>query len=116
MKTLIVFDLDGTLAESKAAIDDEMRALLAGLLGVPHVQVSVISGGDWPQFQMQLLANLPQGADLTKLSLLPTCGTRFYRYADGGWNKLYSEDLNTGQEYSGVRAENPVQPPAADRA
>jgi predicted nucleic acid-binding protein len=29
---------------------------------------------------------------------------------------LYSEDLNTGQEYSGVRVENPFQPPPADRA
>jgi phosphomannomutase len=106
MKTLIVFDLDGTLAESKAAIDDEMRGLLAGLLGVPHVQVSVISGGDWPQFETQLLANLPQGADLTKLSLLPTCGTRFYRYSGGGWNKLYSEDLNPEQKARIVAALN----------
>ena len=106
MKTLIVFDLDGTLAQSKAAIDDEMRALLAGLLGVPHVQVSVISGGDWPQFETQLLANLPQGADLTKLSLLPTCGTRFYRYAGAGWNKLYSEDLNPEQKARIVAALN----------
>ncbi|MGC9992216.1 MAG: HAD-IIB family hydrolase [Candidatus Cybelea sp.] len=106
MKTLIVFDLDGTLAESKAAIDDEMRGLLAGLLGVPHVQVSVISGGDWPQFETQLLANLPQGADLTKLSLLPTCGTRFYRYAGGGWNKLYSEDLNPEQKERIIAALN----------
>ena len=29
MKKLIVFDLDGTLAESKAALDDEMAELLA---------------------------------------------------------------------------------------
>ena len=34
MKNLIVFDLDGTLAESKSAIDAEMAALLAGLLAV----------------------------------------------------------------------------------
>jgi hypothetical protein len=27
---------------------------------------------------------------------------------------LYSEDLNTGQDYSGVRVENPFQPPKAD--
>ncbi len=29
MKKLVVFDLDGTLAESKAPIDAEMAALLA---------------------------------------------------------------------------------------
>ena len=30
MKKLIVFDLDGTLAESKSSIDDEMSARLCG--------------------------------------------------------------------------------------
>jgi predicted nucleic acid-binding protein len=29
---------------------------------------------------------------------------------------LYSEDLNAGQDYSGVRVENPFQPPKAGRA
>ena len=42
MKKLIVFDLDGTLAESKAAIDNEMSVRLSALLTV--AQVSVISG------------------------------------------------------------------------
>ena len=48
MKKLIVFDLDGTLAESKSSVDSEMSALLYDLLAV--VKVAVISGGDWPQF------------------------------------------------------------------
>jgi predicted nucleic acid-binding protein len=33
--------------------------------------------------------------------------------AEMGCNVLYSEDLNTGQDYSGVRVENPFQPPKA---
>ena len=33
MKKLIVFDLDGTLAESKAPLDAEMSRLLGDLLG-----------------------------------------------------------------------------------
>ena len=33
MKKLVVFDLDGTLAESKSPIDAEMAALLSSLLG-----------------------------------------------------------------------------------
>jgi hydroxymethylpyrimidine pyrophosphatase-like HAD family hydrolase len=44
VKQLVVFDLDGTLAESKASIDSEMATLLGGLLGI--VKVAVISGGD----------------------------------------------------------------------
>jgi len=90
MKKLIVFDLDGTLAQSKSSLDDEMAALLHDLLGV--VKVAVISGGDWPQFEKQLLSHLPQDERLAHLSLLPTCGTKFYKYA-GEWKKLYSEDF-----------------------
>jgi phosphomannomutase len=78
MKKLIVFDLDGTIAESKSSLDAEMSALLRDLLGI--VKVAVISGGNWPQFEKQLVSKLPHGANLTNLSLLPTCGTKFYKY------------------------------------
>ena len=37
MKKLIVFDLDGTLAESKSSLDTEMSALLHDLLGIIKV-------------------------------------------------------------------------------
>jgi phosphomannomutase len=94
MKQLIVYDLDGTLAESKSALDAEMSGLLHDLLGV--VKVAVISGGDWPQFQAQLLSNLPNDERLANLSLLPTCGTKFYQYA-GDWTKVYSEDFAAGE-------------------
>lgn len=105
MKKLIVFDLDGTLAESKSAIDAEMAGLLDALLGV--VRVAIISGGDVPQFEKQLLANLPNDKRLDDLSLLPTCGTRFLRYGDGdGWQRLYSEDLSDAQKRKIVDALN----------
>jgi phosphomannomutase len=94
MKKLIVFDLDGTLAESKSSIDVEMARLLDSLLAV--VPIAVISGGTWSQFQQQLLARLSGGAGLKNLSLLPTCGTQFYRYASD-WGLLYSEDFTVGE-------------------
>jgi len=90
MKTLVVFDLDGTLAESKTSIDEEMGDLLSSLLGI--VKVSVISGGAWPQFKEQVLARIRHDASLSNLFLLPTCGTRFYRYGTD-WERLYSEDF-----------------------
>ena len=90
MKKLIVFDLDGTLAESKSPLDAEMATLLDALLGI--VKVAVISGGSWPQFEKQLLANLSHSEKLKNLSLLPTCGTKFYRH-ESGWDILYSEDF-----------------------
>lgn len=95
MKKLIVFDLDGTLAESKSSLDVEMASLLHDLLGV--VKVAVISGGDWPQFEQQLLSNLPDDERLHDLSLLPTCGTKYYQYGEG-WKKLYSEDFTEGEK------------------
>jgi len=96
MKKLIVFDLDGTLALSKSAIDAEMGGLLAGLLGV--AEVAVISGGDFPQFQTQLVSNLPQDEGIARLSLLPTSGTKFYQFAGGTWVKRYSEDLTVEEK------------------
>jgi phosphomannomutase len=91
VKKLIVFDLDGTLAGSKSSLDSEMSELLLQLLSI--VKVAVISGGDWPQFEKQLLSNLPNDKTLANLSLLPTCGTKFYRFNAAAWKKVYSEDL-----------------------
>jgi HAD superfamily hydrolase (TIGR01484 family) len=94
MKSLVIFDLDGTLALSKSSLDAEMAALLNRLLGT--VAVAIISGGAWAQFEKQVLAFLPHSERLNRLSLLPTCGTKYYRY-DGVWKKLYSEDFS-GEE------------------
>ena len=52
MKWLIAFDLDGTLAESKRPLSEDMAAILARLLAI--TDVAVISGGDWPQFEKQI--------------------------------------------------------------
>ena len=95
MKKLIVFDLDGTLAESKSPIDAGMSRLLHDLLGI--VKVAVISGGGWPQFEKQLVSNLPHDERLVNLSLLPTCGTQFFQYK-GDWKQLYSEDLTAHEK------------------
>src|ERR1700722_11513532 len=96
MKNLIVFDLDGTLAESKSSIDADMSRLLYDLLGI--VKVAVISGGDWPQFETQVLAHLPKDDErLRNLSILPTCGTKFYEYQEA-WKKLYSEDFTADEK------------------
>ncbi len=95
MKKLIVFDLDGTLAESKAPIDAEMAKLLDHLLTIANV--SVISGGAWQQFEKQVLAHLSKDERLKNLSLLPTCGTKFYKY-DSKWELLYSEDFSAAEK------------------
>ncbi len=103
MKKLIVFDLDGTVAESKLPLDAEMATLLGQLLRL--VKVAIISGGGWPQFEKQLLSNLARDTRISNLSLLPTCGTKFYKY-DGGWKQLYSEDFLLPQKEKIIAALN----------
>jgi len=103
MKKLIVFDLDGTLAKSKSPLDAEMAKLFSRLLEV--IKVAVISGGAWAQFQKQVLSHLPDDDRLQNLSLLPTCGTKFFR-RNGAWKELYSEDFNPDQKAKIIAALN----------
>lgn len=95
MKKLIIFDLDGTLAKSKLPIDQEMAELLQSLLEV--AEVSIISGGDWPQFEKQVLDHLPKNSLFQKLSILPTCGTKFYQFKDD-WKELYEENFTVQEK------------------
>jgi phosphomannomutase len=88
MKKLIAFDLDGTLAESKQPIGDEMATLFAAMLA--RLPVAVISGGDWPQFEKQVVGRLPAQSNLENLFIMPTTGTKLYRY-DGEWRPIYAE-------------------------
>jgi len=93
-RQVIAFDLDGTLAPSKSPLPDRMAEALDNLLEKYHV--CVISGGKFGQFEKQLLANLKADpAKLERLHLMPTCGTRYYKFdlARGGWEKVYAEDL-----------------------
>lgn len=89
---VVAFDLDDTLAVSKSQIDDRMAKLLAQLLA--QVDVCVISGGRFEQFDTQVLRHLDlDSVARQRLHLMPTCGTRYYRWIDGGWGLVYAEDL-----------------------
>lgn len=96
MKQLIAFDLDGTLAESKQPLQEPMQEAIADLLAVAHV--AVISGGDWPQFQKQVASRLPGRADLSRLWLMPTTGTKLYTYQAGSWSAVYAELFDDAQK------------------
>jgi HAD superfamily hydrolase (TIGR01484 family) len=99
-KSLIIFDLDGTLAESKQVMDHEMTTLIAQLL--LHKKVAVISGGSFAQFQKQFLPALQKIEEVSafpfsNLFLLPTSGSALYfskNNAGNNWSKEYSHDLS----------------------
>ncbi|WP_157221129.1 HAD-IIB family hydrolase [Flavisphingomonas formosensis] len=95
MKKLIAFDLDGTLAESKQPIQPEMGTLLKQLLGV--AAIAVISGGDWPQFETQVVAHIPAGSDLSRLFIMPTTGTKLYRYENEAWHAVYADVFDAAE-------------------
>ena len=94
MKKVIAFDLDDTLAVTKSPISDRMAELLSELLKT-H-QVCVITGGWFPQIEKQVVNNLHVEHHLLQnLHLMPTCGTRYYRYSDvtKEWSMVYQEDI-----------------------
>lgn len=88
----IMFDLDGTLSESKAPLTSEMAELLTRLMS--EKKVAVISGGGLPQFLTQIANRLPNSANLANLYLLPTSGAALYTYNAGEWKEVYAESLS----------------------
>lgn len=101
---LVAFDLDDTLAPSKAPLPDAMRDRLRDLLAV--TQVCVISGGQIDQFRTQVVERL--GAldrDVAaRLHLMPTCGTQYWRVEPTGLARVYAEDLTDEQKERALAA------------
>ena len=81
-----------------------MAELLVRLLAV--VEVCVISGGNFAQFQTQLIADLPvdHPEALERMHVMPTCGTQYYLYRDGDWRQQYAENLTEVQKSAALAA------------
>jgi HAD superfamily hydrolase (TIGR01484 family) len=94
MKKLYVFDLDGTLAESKAPLEADMGELICALL--EEHEVAVMSGAKLEQFKEQFLAHLPCKGDehISHLCLLPTSGASLYQCEKGGLTMIYENKLD----------------------
>lgn len=99
---VMAFDLDDTLTVSKSQIDPRMAGLLDRLLS--RLDVCIISGGRFEQFETQVLRFLKAGPDrLSHLHVMPTCGTRYYTW-DGGWRLRYAEDLSDAEKAAVIAA------------
>lgn len=101
---LVAFDLDDTLAPSKGVIDARIADLLRTLLRT--VDVAIISGGNEAQFRSQVIARLrdADAADLARLHLLPTCGTRYLRHDGADFLPVYAHDLSDGEKSAALTA------------
>lgn len=99
---IVVFDLDDTLALSKAKITPTMAQCLTRLLA--EKPVCIISGGRYEQFRTQVLDELPLTPELAeRLHLMPTCGTRYLRWEAGEWRNVYAENLTEDEKALIVR-------------
>ena len=99
MKKLIAFDLDNTLAESKSQVPDHTARVVGELL--KKYDICIISGGKFEQFIKQVVSRLEAThEDLARLHIMPTCGTRYYRYdpIDTEWKMIYHNDLTDDQK------------------
>ncbi len=101
-KKLIVFDLDGTLTETKSNMAPGMANTLTQLL--QKKKVAVIGGGKYAQFRKQFIAQFhPPRALLKNIFLFSTTATSFYRYR-GGWKKEYAYELSRNERARIVKA------------
>jgi len=99
---LIVFDLDGTLSESKSELKPDMAEALGKLLKVK--KVAVISGAAFPQFEWQFLKHMTSPIeDLANLFILPTDGTQLWVMKEGTWQEAYEKDF-TEEEKAKIMA------------
>jgi HAD superfamily hydrolase (TIGR01484 family) len=100
-KKIIVFDLDGTLAESKQSLDQKMAGLLGQLLEVK--KVAIITGGGFPQLQKQVISKISFNSDKFKnLYIFPTKGAMMYSFDGNDWKKIY-EKILTVEEKEKIR-------------
>lgn len=84
----LVFDLDGTLAESKQRVDADMGVLLCEIL--THIPVAVMSGAGFPQFEKQFFPALPLKVTLDRLYIFPDNAAQCFVHR-GDWHAQYDQ-------------------------
>ena len=88
-KDIVIFDLHGTLADSRVPISDKMAGYLKQLLKVKIL--AVVSGSTYQQFETELLKPLGD-CDFSRLSLFPSEATEFYSWYRT-WHRIYAIEL-----------------------
>ena len=99
MRKILAFDSDDTIVLSKMPVDERMAKLLAEAMR--YYDICIISGTGFDSTiypnTVRRIEQIP-GIDLSRLHIMPTCGTRYYRYVNGEWALQYQEDLTSEQK------------------
>lgn len=90
MKKILIFDLDGVLAESKQDVSEQMAHQI--LLLAEYYKIAIISGCSWRQMKDQCLDKLWIQNDIrmNDIFLLPTSGSQIY---DAFGNIIFEDKL-----------------------
>ena len=91
----LIFDLDGTLAISKSAIDQHMAQILSELS--QSKRLVVITGGLFEQIKKQVIDQLLETTNFQNIVLMPTSGSRMYSYNNNNWDMDYAFDMTESQ-------------------
>ncbi|WEV59730.1 HAD-IIB family hydrolase [Bifidobacterium sp. ESL0728] len=97
---VVAFDLDNTLARSKKPMHADMASRFSALTRL--IDVAVITGGRFELAQSQVLDVLEPDASRTNLHVMPTSGTRYFRWHEGQWRCVYSNDLDVADRKSAI--------------
>ncbi|WEV52410.1 HAD-IIB family hydrolase [Bifidobacterium sp. ESL0704] len=89
---VIAFDLDNTLARSKKPMHADMASRFSTLTRL--IDVAVITGGRFELAKSQVLDVLEPDACRSRIHVMPTSGTRYFRWQKGRWQCVYSNDLD----------------------
>lgn len=99
---VVAFDLDNTLARSKKPMSPEMGRRISTLTTL--IPVAIVTGGSFALIDSQVLAMLTDDADRTHLHLMPTSGTRYYRWSGSDWHREYAHDMNSDDRRNVIAA------------
>ncbi|GAB4139969.1 MAG: HAD-IIB family hydrolase [Patescibacteria group bacterium] len=92
---LIAFDLDKTLTISKSPLDSEMAKLLNQLLA--QKKVAIISGGNFPQFEVQVIqivSNENKNPNFSNFFICATMGAKMFEFKNESWINFFEEKLS----------------------
>ena len=92
-KTIVLFDMDGTLTPARMPADSQVGNILAKLS--KHAKIGIVTGSgfDYLVNQCNSLWSDSQGVDPKNIVLLPCNGTKVYSWVGKDWELQSSTDM-----------------------
>lgn len=79
-KTIVLFDMDGTLTEPRCKFDRNLlESTLTSLTAIPDVEIGIITGSDEDYLNQQMEEFLINSPSRSLCHLLPCNGTKYYK-------------------------------------